>query len=76
MSMGILDPSTWEVWQQYLFQGIVIAIQLTAAAIVLGRTGRTPYWALLTLVPFFFVLVIGIWGLAYCRWPKHEKQAP
>ncbi len=75
MSLGIFDPTTWEMWQQYLFQGIVIAIQLTAAAIVLGRTGRTPYWALLTLVPFFFVLVIGVWALAYCRWPKKEPTA-
>ena len=68
-----LDFSGWEIWQQYLFQGIAMAVQLVAAAIVIGRTGRTPYWALLTLVPFFFVLVIGIWAFAYCAWPRRDK---
>lgn len=64
------NATTWEIWQQYLLLGITVAVQLTAAAIVLGRTGRTPYWALLTVMPFFYLLTIGLWALAFCRWPR------
>lgn len=66
--------STWHEWQAYLLMGIIMAVQLIAASIIVGRTGRTPYWSLLTLVPLFYVLVAGIWGFAYCRWPKIDRR--
>ncbi len=69
------DITTWQQWQAYLLRGIIMAVQLVAAAIILGRTGRTPYWSLLTLIPFGYVLVIGIWALAYCHWPKIDRKA-
>ncbi len=66
--------STWPEWQAYLLAGIVMAVQLVAASIIVGRTGRTPYWSLLTLIPIYYVLVIGVWALAYCEWPKLDRK--
>lgn len=68
------DLSTWPQWQAYLVAGIVMAVQLVAASIVVGRTGRTPYWSLLTLIPIYYVLVIGVWAFAYCEWPKADRK--
>ncbi len=68
------DLSTWQQWQAYLLAGIVMAVQLVAASVVVGRTGRTPYWSLLTLVPLYYVLVAGIWAFAYCEWPKVDRK--
>ena len=59
-------------WGRYLIQGIGLCLQLVFTAIIVGRTGRTPYWALLSIIPFFYALVIGLWALAYCRWPKRD----
>lgn len=69
------DHATWPEWLRYLLLGFFMAAQLMTAAIVVGRTGRTPYWALLSVVPVFYVLVVGIWGLAYCRWPRREEAS-
>ena len=60
--------------QAYLLRGIVMAVQLVAASIIIGRSGRTPYWSLLTLIPLYYVLVIGIWAFAYCHWPKIDRR--
>lgn len=65
---------TWAEWQQYLLAGIVMALQLVTGAIVIGRTGRTPYWALLSVVPLFFAPLIGLWALAFCRWLKIDDN--
>lgn len=65
--------ATWPEWQQYLLTGILMAVQLVAGAIVIGRTGRTPYWALLAIMPLFFAPTIGLWALAFCRWPKIDR---
>ncbi len=64
------QASTWPEWMRYLVQGIAICLQLIFAAIVISRTGRTPYWALLTIIPYFYLPVIWIWALAFCYWPK------
>ena len=64
-------------WVRFLFQGLMLFTQLSLACIVVSRTGRSPYWALLGIVPYFYMLVIGIWALAFCDWPKEggEKTA-
>lgn len=68
------DITTWPQWQAYLLRGMIMAVQLVAAAIVLGRTGRTPYWSLVTLIPVYYLVVIGVWALAYCHWPRLDGR--
>lgn len=58
-----------------LFQGLMLFAQMTLACVVVTRAGRSPYWALLAIVPFFYLLVIGVWVFAFCRWPKMERAA-
>lgn len=60
-------------WASYLLQGLMLFTQMVLACIVVSRTGRSPYWALLAVIPFFYALVIGIWAFAFCRWPKTEQ---
>lgn len=38
---------------------------------IVSRTGLSGWWALLFFVPV--VSVIGLWVLAYARWPAIEK---
>lgn len=60
------------VWAQYLTQGLLLSVLLCFSAVVLARAGRSPYWALLALVPFAFV--VGLWFIAYSKWP--QQNAP
>lgn len=69
------DLNTWAAWQSYLLLGITMALQLVFCSIVIGRTGRTPYWALLTLIPYFYAPLVGLWMLAFCEWPRIERKA-
>ena len=40
------------------------------AARVLKRTGHSPWWALLCLIPIFALL--GLWVLAFTSWPARS----
>lgn len=55
-------------WSYYLIQGVSISCLLVVSAIILGRAGRSPYWALLVIVPY--VAIVAIWALAFVRWPS------
>ena len=59
-------------WGTYLLEGVLLFIGLSAAAVVLTRTGRSPYWVFLLLVPF--VNVIALWYLAFAAWSKPLKK--
>jgi hypothetical protein len=59
-----------------LFQGVMLFAQMALACVVLARAGRSPYWAVVAIVPFFYLLVIGTWAFAFCRWPKAEERTP
>jgi hypothetical protein len=50
--------------------GILLVIQIGSAAFILARTGVTPVWALVLLVPF--VSIIAVWVFAFMRWPRFE----
>lgn len=60
-------------WGQYLIRGIILCTMLCFSAVVLGRAGRNPYWALLTIVPLPFLLPLLVWGFAFVTWPKIDK---
>ena len=59
-------------WLDYLIRGIFIFALLAFSAVIVRRTGYSPYWALLSIVPGG--LIIGIWVIAFARWPA-EKAA-
>ncbi len=57
-------------WARYLVQGIITFIFLAASAVVLSRAGRSPYWALLMVVPY--VQIVALWVFAFTVWPKKK----
>lgn len=58
------------IWAQYLTQGLTLCLMLVFSAIIAARAGRTPYWALAMIVPFFYVPLMVVWMFAFCAWPK------
>lgn len=55
----------------YILAGLVTAGALLILARVLEKTGFSLWWALLFLVPG--INVIGLWVLAFVRWPALDK---
>lgn len=68
---GMMHDTGLPLWGQYLLQGILIFIALSASAVVLSRAGRSPYLALLLIAPY--VNIIALWAFAYTAWPKEKK---
>jgi hypothetical protein len=62
-------------WGQYLIRGIILCLMLCFSAVILGRAGRNPYWALLTIVPLPFFLPVLVWVFAFAAWPKRDAAA-
>jgi len=44
------------------------------AGLSLKRAGFSPWWALLCFFPIF--AVIGLWVLAFSRWPRDAQPRP
>ena len=59
---------SWPFWAQYLTRGLIISLLLVASAVAATRAGRSPYWALLTVVPYGVVIIL--WVFAFTSWPK------
>jgi uncharacterized membrane protein YhaH (DUF805 family) len=51
---------------------LISVIVLIPAAHILHRTGHSRWWCLLMIVPL--LNVIGLWVLAYVRWPAVDKK--
>lgn len=66
--MTIFDFLDLPEWGRYLLQGIFLFCQLATGAVVVGRAGKSPYWALLIVIPY--VQIAAIWGFAYSKWKK------
>lgn len=56
------------VWLEYLIAGLMAFITLACAGVVLARAGRSPFWALVLVLPY--AQVIAVWIFAFCRWPR------
>ena len=56
----------------YALVWIVTLAAVVPIAVILQRIGRSPWWALLCAVPI--VNVIGLWCLAFMRWPKLDRK--
>lgn len=59
-------------WQ--LFVLVMILLTLYPVGRILGRLGYSPWWALLAMVSP--LNVIGLWILAFARWPVEEGDPP
>jgi hypothetical protein len=67
---------TWQdfpQWAQYLMQGLLLFALMSCSAVILGRAGKSPYWALFTVVPY--LVIIAIWVFAFTKWPKLDENA-
>jgi hypothetical protein len=65
--------TTWMLmpWWYALVLWLLLALGLWMTARVLIRAGYAPWWALLLLVPLFYI--IGIWIFAFARWPRIDR---
>lgn len=54
-------------WAAHIIIGVMIALKIGLGGWVLARTGRSPLWILLLLVPY--AELIGPWVFAYAPWP-------
>lgn len=59
-------------WAAYFIVLAVITWAICMVGVVLGKTGRSPLWALLAFLPAMFV--VGLWILALGRWPREPKR--
>jgi len=57
-------------WASHLIIVLVMAWTVCMAGVVVGKTGRNPFWALLGFLPY--LVLIGLWWLALARWPRMD----
>jgi hypothetical protein len=57
---------------EYLIKAFAVLVTLGAAAVILHRAGRSPYFSLLLLAPF--VNIGAVWLFAFSTWPKADKK--
>lgn len=60
------------LWAEYLLKGLTILCMMAFPAVAVGRAGRSPYFALLLMIPL--VNVAAVWAFAYARWPNRDKN--
>ncbi len=54
-------------WAIYALIGCLLAYKLALGGWILARTGRSPLWVLILLVPY--ANVAALWAFAYVSWP-------
>jgi hypothetical protein len=59
-------------WTQFLVMGLLIFSWMSLTAVILSRAGKSPYWALISIIPYF--VVVAIWFFAFTKWPKVDAQ--
>lgn len=59
------------LWVLALVAAAAVGVLLNA--MVLRKAGFSPWWALLFLVPVFYI--VGLWAFAFARWPQERGEA-
>lgn len=59
-------------WLRFLLAGVTMFFLMAFSAIALTRAGRSPYWAIFVVIPYFMIVMV--WLFAFCRWPKIAKE--
>lgn len=57
-------------WAEYTLAGIIIVYMMYLVGKILARSGHSPAWSLLLLIPF--VQIIAIWYYAFKKWPLDD----
>lgn len=57
---------------ELLAQGLGLFALLCFSAMILSKSGRSPYYAVLMIVPV--VASISVWVFALTVWPKRDKK--
>jgi hypothetical protein len=60
---------TFSIWHWIIVLAALSTVIPVAKA--LKRTGLSPWWAILSVIPV--AGWVGIWAFAYARWPKMES---
>jgi hypothetical protein len=63
---------TMPIWLEYLLKGLAVFAMIALPAVVASRAGKSPYFALLLLVPIVQIWVV--WAFAFTDWPKVDKK--
>ena len=60
----------------HLFYTVAVLTALIAipSGLTLKRIGFSPWWALLCFIPV--AALLGLWLLAFTRWPRDAQQQP
>ena len=58
------------IWQ-WLFVIFLIVVMSIPIARILTRIGYSKWWTIVYFIPF--VNIVGIWILAYSRWPAVDR---
>lgn len=61
-------------WLSHLVASLTITYTLCIFGVVFLRTGRSPLWAFVFLLPY--VGVVALWILAFTRWPALTPREP
>lgn len=57
---------------ELLVQGLCLFALLCFSTMILSKSGRSPYYAVLMIVPY--VAIIALWVFAFTAWPKRDKK--
>ena len=60
-------------WARFTLAGISIFMLMAATSVIAARAGRSPYWAILIVIPYAPVLLA--WLFAFSRWPNADRKA-
>jgi len=61
-----------ELWQRHLIIGIALLFFIAFTGIILIRSGRSPLWCLLMLIPG--AQIIALWVFAFIKWPTIDQK--
>lgn len=59
------------LWHWFILIFFIVALGVPIAKI-LGRLGFSKWWTIVYFIPF--VNIVGIWILAYVRWPAVNRE--
>jgi hypothetical protein len=62
-----------ETIAQFIPAAIWIILSIIPAIKLLGRLGKSRWWAAITLVPVLGIVIL-LWIVAYSRWPLAEDS--
>lgn len=61
---------SFSIWH-WLIVLIVAAVIIYPVTIILRKAGRSPWWAILAIIPW--VNVVALWVFALTAWPKQDR---